>query len=154
MKFRRIMAQHETFPVRVMGGVAGPVTAPPQDTVHPEPVWRERANFIVGACLPEQGRTEQLWARQLDEHRFELCCIPFFLYGVALGDIVAADANYGVQRVLQPSGRYVFRAWFGESSLSQPARQRIAGDLTELGALLEWSSGNLLAIDAENEPHA
>ena len=29
--------------------------------------------------------TEQLWARRLDEERFEVCCIPFFAYDVALG---------------------------------------------------------------------
>jgi hypothetical protein len=70
--------------------------------VHPEPVRRDRANFIVRARLPEPGRAEQLWGRQLDERSFELCCIPFFLYDVALGDIVATDAAYEVQQVVEP----------------------------------------------------
>lgn len=127
------------------------VTAPTQISVHSDPVWRDRSNFIVRARLPEPGRAEQLWARQLDEHRFELCCIPFFLYDTALGDIVQTDADYEVTRVLQRSGRYVFRAWFGESSFP---RRRVADELAGLGALLEWSSDNLLAIDAENAEHA
>lgn len=50
-----------------------------------------------------------------------------------------------VAKVVQPSGRYVFRVWFGQSF--QP-RDELAGGLEALGSLVEWSSRNLLAIDA------
>jgi hypothetical protein len=43
---------------------------------HETPVWRERANFIIGAALDAPGKWEQLWARQVSPNRFELCCIP------------------------------------------------------------------------------
>lgn len=122
--------------------------APLTDAVHPEPVWRDRANFIIGAPLPEEGRAEQLWARQAGDHRFELCCIPFFLYDIALGDVVETDSQYNIERVLEPSGRYVFRVWFGDS---YPPREPIAHKLGAAGALLEWSSANLLAVDAADE---
>jgi Domain of unknown function (DUF4265) len=130
------------------------MTAAQQISVHNDPVWRDRANFIVRARLPEPGRAEQLWGRQVDERRFELCCIPFFLYDMALGDVVVTDDAYEVQRVVEPSGRSVFRAWFGDSTLGRPARRGIADELAGLGALFEWSSENLLAVDAENEEHA
>jgi hypothetical protein len=120
--------------------------------VHEAPVWRERSNFIVHAELPEKDRPkrfEQLWARQVTDDQFEVCCIPFFIYDVALGDVVAtsprAGRKYVVAKVVQPSGRYVFRVWFGQSF--QP-RDEIAGELEALGSLVEWSSRNLLAIDA------
>lgn len=120
------------------------------DVVHSEPVWRDKANFIIGAMLPE-GRSEQLWARQLDEHRFEICCIPFFVFDLALGDIVQTDVDYTMSGVVEASGRFTFRVWFGESF--QP-RDEIAAELTALGALVEWSSVNLLAVDATDAGHA
>jgi len=125
--------------------------------VHPEPIWRERSNFIVHAELPEQDlpkRFEQLWARQVTDDTFEVCCIPFFIFDVALGDVVAtapkAGRKYVVDRVVKPSGRYVFRVWFGESF--QP-RDEIASELKGLGSLIEWSSRNLLAVDAVDLEH-
>ena len=123
-----------------------------KDVVHPDPVWRERADFIIGAPLPEEGRAEQLWARRLDEPLlFEICCIPFFLSDVALGDVVQTDASYEFARVVEPSGRFVFRVWFGDSF---HPRQEIANQLGEIGALLEWSSTNLIAVDAGDAEQA
>jgi hypothetical protein len=121
------------------------------DAVHDAPAWRDRSNFVIGAPLADEGRSEQLWARQTGHRQFELCCIPFFLYDVALGDVVETDDNYDFLRVIEPSGRFVFRVWFGEGF--RP-RHDVASELTELGALVEWSSANLLAIDAEDEAHA
>lgn len=93
--------------------MAGPV----REAVHQEPVWRDRSNFVIAAAVPGGGdtETEQLWGRQIDERRFEICCIPFFVYDLALGDVVETDGDYIVERVVEPSGRYVFRVWFGES---------------------------------------
>ena len=121
------------------------------DAVHEAPVWRDQADFVIGAPLPEEGRAEQLWARQVGDQRFEICCIPFFLYDVALGDVVETNSGYDVGRVVQSSGRYVFRVWFGSSA---HPRQEIADRLAERGALLEWSSAHLLAVDAADEAHA
>jgi hypothetical protein len=79
-----------------------------KDAVHSDPVWRERADFIIGAPVPEEGRAEQLWARRLGEPLlFEICCIPFFLYDVALGDVIQTDASYELARIVKPSGRFV-----------------------------------------------
>lgn len=127
--------------------------------VHTEPVWRERSNFIINAELEEGDlprRFEQLWVRKLGEDRFEICCIPFFLFDVALGDVVKTapkgDRKYLLDRVVEPSGRYVFRVWFGESF--HPSDYKVAEQLAALGALLEWSSVTLLAVDATDGAHA
>jgi hypothetical protein len=123
----------------------------PKEVIHPEPIWRDRADFIIGAPLSEAGRAEQLWARRVDGHLFEICCIPFFVFDLALGDLVETDGGYNIVGVVQHSGRSVFRVWFGESF--RP-RQEIADQLSDLGALLEWSSVNLLAVDADGTSRA
>jgi hypothetical protein len=126
--------------------------------VHQDPVWRERANFIISAALPEEDRPkrfEQLWTRQLADDRFEVCCIPFFVLDLALADVVVTSPKHGrnhvVEKVVKPSGRCVFRIWFGQSF---HPRDEIAAELQALGSLLEWSSRNLLAVDAVDGGHA
>ncbi len=126
--------------------------------VHEEPVWRDRADFIISAALRESDlpkRFEQLWVRQVADDEFEVCCVPFFLYDIALGDVVRTsargDRRYVVERVVVPSGRFVFRVWFGDSFFPRDA---IATDLVALGAQIERSSVNLLAVDTEDQDQA
>ncbi len=118
-------------------------------SVHAEPVWRDRADFIVNAPLSEENRFEQLWVRRVDDDVFEVCCIPFFLFDVALGDMVqtspVGDLKYVVSQVVKSSGRWVFRTHFEAGQLVH--RDAVAQKLVELGASLEWSSKSLLAID-------
>jgi hypothetical protein len=124
--------------------------------VHPEPVWRERANFIISAAL-DKVRWEQLWARRLGPNRFEICCIPFFAYDLALGDEVETAPSNGMQyvvsKVVKPSRRYVFRVWFGDST-DALIRDQVLAWLTSSGCLLEWSSDNLLSVDVSTQAGA
>jgi hypothetical protein len=122
---------------------------------HNHPVWRDRSDFIIHVPLPEDDkpwRFEQLFARRISEDEFEVCCIPYFAYDMALGDIVRTSARgsrkYVVEEVVTRSGRFVFRVWFGSQEAD---RQFVAEQLTEMGALLEWRTINLLAVDAANE---
>jgi hypothetical protein len=120
---------------------------------HATPVWRERADFLIAARLDEPGKWEQLWARQLGPDRFELCCIPFMTYGLALGDVVETEAQDGhehlVARVAEPSGRLTMRVWFLDASVAE----EVAVGLAAAGALLEWRGewSRLLAVDAADE---
>jgi hypothetical protein len=129
-----------------------PMTAEAKFSVHRDPVWRDRADFIINAKLPEEGRYEQLWARKITDDTFELCCVPFFLYGFALGDILQTcdmdGRNYVVNGVVTHSGRHVFRAHFPHPSaaLTEIVERR----LIEIGAEIEWSSATLVAIDARD----
>jgi hypothetical protein len=98
------------------------MAVPSEFVLHEQPVWRDRSNFIINAELPEKDRPrrfEQLFAREVGEDRFEVCCIPFFVYDIALGDVVRTapkgDRKYVVSGVAERSGRYVFRIWFGDS---------------------------------------
>lgn len=126
-----------------------------QFSTHADPVWRDRSNFIINAALPEAGRFEQLWARQRPDDLLEICCIPFFLYDVALGDVVRTtargDRRYILSEVVSPSRWYVFRVWFGAAS---DPTSVVVDRLRSLGALMEWSSANLLSVDASDQQHA
>lgn len=124
------------------------------EATHSDPVWRERSNFVIATAIDSANTdftTEQLWARRVDDSHFELCCIPFFAYDLALGDVVETDSQYMVSHVSTGSGRYVFRVYFGDSAYP---RDEISQGLTARGALLELSSTNLLAVDARDQVHA
>jgi hypothetical protein len=126
-----------------------------REAIHSEPVWRERSNFIIAVEVDPADTdvtTEQLWARKVDDRHFELCCIPFLAYDLALGDVVETDAGYTVQRVSTPSGRYVFRVSFERGNHGN--RDSTVEALQALGAQVEWSSPSLLAVDARDQVHA
>lgn len=137
--------------------VAGDVTDGLNEVrVHRDPAWRARANFIIVADIRESDAPpywEQMWAKQVGPNRFELCCIPFFVYNLAPGDLVETGDNpdnpYVIERVVQHSGHYTFRAWFGHAS--EPGdgiKIEVVDAVVSMGAEVEWSSRNLLAIDA------
>lgn len=118
-------------------------------------MWRDKSNFIIGAPIEanDDGVSgEQLWAHQLGERLFRICCIPFFVYDLALDDVVETDADFEVIRVVTRSGRYVFRVYFNTPDSTY--RDGITARLAQAGSLLVWSSANLLAVDAEDESAA
>jgi hypothetical protein len=124
--------------------------------LHLDPIWRERANYILNAELVEGDlpkHFEQLWTRQVADNEFEICCIPFFLYDMALGDIVRSrsDGSGLVERVVRSSGRYVFRAFLDDSGAPF---DDVTAWIDQRGGLLEWSSHHMVAIDAANEIEA
>ncbi|WP_218130027.1 DUF4265 domain-containing protein [Pseudonocardia oroxyli] len=126
-----------------------------REAVHRDPVWRARSNHLIAAEVQLDGTdiaTEQLWARRIGADQFELCCIPFFVYDLALGDVVEVDDSSLVRSVLSPSGRYVFRVFFERSNLV--FRDEIVRGLESLQSIYEWSSASLLAVDARDEAHA
>ncbi len=121
---------------------------------HRFPAWHEKANFIIRAALHDlnsegEPAWEQLWVRQIADQRFEICCIPFFLYDISLGDEVETDLEYQVTRVISGSGRYTFRVWFGETK-----EPKIIDDLmmeiNRTGYLYECYSKNLISIDTDS----
>ena len=103
---------------------------------------------------------ERLWTRRirrLGRTRYEICCIPFFVYDLHLGDVVETEAVAGhrfvVKRVVQHSGQVTLRVWFGDTN-RLAARNEVPDELASLGCLLEWSSANLLAVSAPSDEQA
>lgn len=89
---------------------------------HPE-VARNEADALIMCDLTDSrlpGRWEQLWAKRIGRDQFELCSIPFFAYGLALGDIVTAGPSHGfewvIKSVVHPSDNLVIRVLFEEGA--------------------------------------
>lgn len=115
--------------------------------VHSEPIWRDRANFVFAAYQgTKDGKNEweQLWGQKVAPQRFVLCCIPFFVQDVALGDEVETDGDFVLQRVVRPSGQVTFRVWFGGQDATM--RDGLVREIEAMKPLMEWSSENLLAL--------
>lgn len=115
--------------------------------VHSSPIWRDRANVIFAAHQGTRGgknEWEQLWGQRVAPERCIVCCIPFFVYDVALGDEVEIDVDLVFLRVVRSSGQVTFRVWFG--SQKQRTRQRLVHEIEAMKPLTEWSSENLLAL--------
>jgi hypothetical protein len=124
---------------------------------HEFPVWRDKADFIIASRLDadlgieDLLAWEQLWARKVSSSSFELCCIPFFTYGLALGDVVETSnletRDYVVSKVINPSGRKTFRVFF-QSIIRW---NEIVDEITSRGFTVEprWQGSKLIAIDAD-----
>ena len=123
--------------------------------MHEKPAWRARANFILHIKV-EGDRLEQLWSSRINDNRFEICCIPFFAYDLALGDIVETAPELGkqymVQRVVVPSSHYTFRVWYKPDD--HPSHMLVTERAAELGCPWEWFSGRLMSLDAPDHETA
>ena len=94
---------------------------------------------------------EQLWTERVGDDRFELCCIPFFAYDMALGDVVRADAatGYVIQSVVQRSGNGVVRVAVKRPEDVDAVHLRLHDLLGRLEYLCEWFSPGYVAISLE-----
>lgn len=129
------------------------------DTIatHASPAWRHRSNWIIVVDLAQHGmpgRREQLWAHTDDERVFELCCIPYFTYGLALGDLVSWDTESEAVEVVSPSGRRVIRVAFMDRVDAAVAHDGLHGELIGTGCLVEFKGDGYGAIDIETERQA
>ena len=127
----------------------------PEIATHEHPVWRDRANYILQADLADHGlpgRYEQLWARDLGDGRYQLCCLPFFTYGYALGDVVRLRRAIGpFGQVLGPvvgrSNRSLLRVAFHEPDRHEDLHESLAAS----NRPHEWRAPSYVSIDIEAE---
>ncbi len=122
---------------------------------HSNPVWRDKANFIIGiklqASLPDFDIVlERLWGEQIADHRFIICCIPYFAYDLSLGDEVETDTEYMIKEVVKASGQYTFRMLF-EKSIDMNFKDVLVKELDKRGCLVEWYSSKLLAVSCSEQ---
>lgn len=91
---------------------------------------------------------ESLWASSRDEG-YELDNIPFYAKGVALGDIVSAEADAGgalvYGRVVRRGGHSTYRIWLRDAGPDEV--QRTVDVLRGHGLAVEMDVPGLLAID-------
>jgi hypothetical protein len=118
---------------------------------HENPVWRGGKNYMAMVDLAPfdlKGMLEQLWLREVDEGSgYEICCVPFYVYGLALGDVVNKNESEVVDSVIRKSGRRVLRIYFVEPRPSKDGRSALVGAVESIGLLSEWNGDRHVAID-------
>lgn len=123
---------------------------------HPNCVWGDQVDFIVHLIGPydeESIAKEQVGCKQVAPNLVKLCCLPFYVYGYTLGDILEISPNnYDVLGIHQKSGRHLFRIIF---KCGSEKRQSIVDRCSvEFGALFEWVDDELCAVDVETPERA
>jgi hypothetical protein len=74
---------------------------------HKEPVWAGRTNtifYVETKYLEDVEKWEQLWGKKTGHSTLVLCCIPFFVYDLALGDEVELDSEGNLLGVVKEGG--------------------------------------------------
>jgi hypothetical protein len=121
---------------------------------HEDPAWRPEQAYVAMVDLAPfglAGQQEQVWLRPLPGGEFEVACIPFCVYGLALGDRVALVGERFVGRVVAPSGRRVFRVFFTEPRPPGDAREALRAAVVEGDFLAEWQGERHVAIDVPED---
>jgi hypothetical protein len=116
---------------------------------HKEPVWAGRTNtifYVETKYLEDVEKWEQLWGKKTGHSTLVLCCIPFFVYDLALGDEVELDSNGRFLGIVKDGGHRTYRVWFGGQT--NETQERIVREITALGPFVERSSEHLIAISA------
>ena len=108
---------------------------------HDEPAARGRSNYIVRLDLGADGlpgHYEQMWTRTDDKQQHELCCIPFFTYGLSLGDVITLTDPDGAYRVEAKSGHRTIRIAVQDQTYAHERHEELHGGLAQIGVLTEF----------------
>jgi len=121
---------------------------------HPNPVRRRVPSFMLRVRLDDVGgddNFEQIWTKQLGDGLFEVCCILFFAYDLALGDVVRADPHGDcvIQSVERRSGHGVVRIAVKRPEESEVMHARLHDLLGRLEYLCEWFAPGYVAVNLE-----
>lgn len=113
---------------------------------HLRPAWGWKADFILRLEVAYSDATvaEQVWTRQLSSRIYELCCIPFVAYDLALGDELLVDEELRFTGHASPGGRQTVRLYSPQTLADLPG---FVGELEAHGLLFESYSARLYAID-------
>jgi len=92
------------------------------------------------------GAREQLWVKQVEEHRFVMRSLPFFTYGITLGDEVSTDETLTIDGVLRRSGHRLLRVDV-ERDAAESFHQDFHPLLDAERLVHEWRGLSYVAID-------
>jgi hypothetical protein len=107
------------------------------------------ADFLIHADLEQHGMPdvrEQLWVKQVAERRFVMRSLPFFTYGIALGDEVEADDTLTIRRVVRRSGHRLLRV-AAESDAAEEFHQEFHPLLDDEKLIHGWRGLGYVAVD-------
>ncbi|MER6571416.1 DUF4265 domain-containing protein [Streptomyces sp. NPDC001093] len=124
-----------------------------QFVVHEQPVGRASTNYIARADLAPfglDGQVEQLWLRAVNDGSYEVACIPFSTYGIALGDVVVLNDDDYVSEVVRNSSHRTLRLLFTPDlppADLQKAADEIKTEIIAADLLSEWNGARFIAVD-------
>ena len=116
----------------------------------------EDARVQVRVDLPNHplAETEILWARPLEDGRFEVRNVPFYAYGLNFLDIVKAreegEGPLRITRISEPSGHRTIRLFLTEA-LPPEQRGMFMLRLRGLGVALDEATDQYIAVDVPPE---
>lgn len=128
-----------------------------QIVTHPNPIGRARTNYIQRLAIdqPASGRFEQVWTYTEDQRIFELCCIPFFPYGISLGDrlTIAEDGSFDV---VEKSGHHTIRVVIHDEAYAHERHAEFHDLIAATGARSETvgHAPRYWAFDTDDAAHA
>jgi hypothetical protein len=120
---------------------------------HFAPVWP--SDFFIRADLSGHGMTgcfEQLWVKKVGEMQFQICCVPFFTYGIALGDTVQTDDKFTFQRVILKAGHKTLRIAVANKSKQDHLHETLHAWVGHTGLPYEWYSPGFVGVDLPVNP--
>jgi hypothetical protein len=130
------------------------MSSPVSFIVHDEPAVRPDQAYIAMVDLTPFGfpsQMEQIWLRPLGGEKYEVCCLPFRVYGLAIGDVVSLDAEArNVKEIVRHSGNRVFRIFFPPSAplgRFASAKEDVISVIRDSGLQAEWSGDRHVAIN-------
>jgi hypothetical protein len=127
-----------------------------ETATHKSPVWETKANFLIRADLSQnemKGHHEQIWAKKINDYQFVICCIPFFTYGISLGDIVQTDNDYIIQNKILSAGHRTLRIAVANKAHLDQLHISIHEWAENTNFLYEWYASGYLAIDLPPNTH-
>jgi hypothetical protein len=93
---------------------------------------------------------ENLWAEPLPDGLYKIMNVPFYVYGVSVGDFVSAspdsDGRLHFSQVVAPSGATTLRALTGKVTIEYQQVQTMIKMLESLGCQIEVRKPNMIAI--------
>jgi len=116
----------------------------------------EDARVQVRVDLPNHPLTESetLWARPLEDGRFEVRNVPFYAYGLNFLDLVKAredgEGPWRITRISEPSGHRTIRLFLTEP-LAPAQRGMFLLQLRGLGVALDEATDQYIAVDVPPE---
>ncbi|MBS0260861.1 MAG: DUF4265 domain-containing protein [Planctomycetes bacterium] len=117
---------------------------------HLHPACEPKIRRIVRVDLTPNGmpgKTEELCCDEVAPGKYVVCCLPFFAYGIAFGDLISAPAeNLQFASVLRHSGLRTLRACFVEHSLAATLHEPVHAILSSLRHPHEWHGNGYFAV--------
>ncbi|HMM94847.1 DUF4265 domain-containing protein [Phycicoccus sp.] len=124
---------------------------------HGDPIGRAQTNYIhrIAVNDPPDGQFEQVWTRTDDGEVFELCCIPFFAYGVSFGDRIRI-ADDGVFQLVRKGDHRTIRVAIYDAEYAHKRHAEFHALITSTGVRWETlgHASSYWALDIEGSEQA